>query len=110
MPKKYLICADGSESSKNALSMVKDLFNNAHDQLFILSVGVFEPKFWDTDREKNTRIVAKERENALALVEEYKKLAAEMGFENVRGEVLVGGPREVIVSFSENNAIDVIAM
>ena len=103
---RFVLCADGSEQSKKALELIRDMYK-ADDELILLSVGNYEEHFWQEEakREKQKR---KAQQVAQVIVDSYVQLAT--GFNNVKTQVLVGSPRETIVQFAEDNNVDVIAM
>lgn len=106
---RYLLCADGSQVSKNALDLLGKVFTKGRDELVILTVGGYEEHFWEDSatRENHQQKVAA---HAQSIVDEYVKLAIEKGFDNVSGTIATGNVRDLIVQYASSNEIDMIAM
>ena len=107
---KYLFATDGSPVSNKALENISKMYKNNRDELVIISVAHPEINLF-SDSEHNAEIVRQITAKQGVIVEQATRLASDTyGLTNVRGEVLLGDPREQIVSYADRESINVIAL
>ena len=106
---KYLVCTDGSETSRQALEVTRELFKTNRDILYILSVASTRESFWDGAETRQLQ-QQEARAKSTGIVAAFVERATELGFDNIESLALVGSPPEVILQEAERLDIDIISM
>ncbi len=104
---RVLIPVDGSDSSKNAAKYASHLVNARNPKLYLLNV--WEPVNMTIGGEMAEKLRVSEQANAMALLEEYKKLLEPCGME-VELIARSGRPDYVILNVQDELDCDLIVI
>ena len=107
--RNIVIATDGSENSKKAISYgigIARLSGATVHTLYVVDTSTFSSIPMDGGWEEMYEVLRKEGERAVSKV---KKLGEASGV-NVRDAVLEGHPSSEIITFAENNNVDLIVV